>query len=310
VNKRMIVMAALVLPLFGGVALAQVPSVDARVTLALADKSLEEIVKSLRDRSGSNIVIIDAVDKPKISTAKVSIEVFDVSWRDALELVAEVATKPIFPEEELKKLKTRELARLELQSQSPHFLANRELSKALYGEHPYNHIDTTKAVVKKLKRTDLATWHRRHVSPNNAFLVVVGDVSAAQVQQLAEHAFATWKAQPVPAEAPKAPPVPPVAPVKPTDPATLAAKPEPASAAPVKPAPPQIPLKFYGYINGQRGGIRQAFFLEGDDIFVAGENETIDKRYKVIRIGINSAVVEDTTNKNQQTLPLVEELPG
>jgi len=109
---------------------------------------------------------------------------------------------------------------------------------------------------------------------------------------------------------PKAPPVPPVAPVKPTDPATLAAKPEPASAAPVKPAPPQIPLKFYGYINGQRGGIRQAFFLEGDDIFVAGENETIDKRYKVIRIGINSAVVEDTTNKNQQTLPLVEELPG
>jgi type IV pilus assembly protein PilQ len=91
VNKRMIVLVALVLPLFGGVALAQVPSVDARVTLNIADKSLEEIVKSLRDRSGSNIVIIDAVDKPKISTAKVSIEVFDVSWRDALELVAEKA---------------------------------------------------------------------------------------------------------------------------------------------------------------------------------------------------------------------------
>jgi len=140
-------------------------------------------------------------------TLSVSMQALGEHLPDALELVAEVATKPIFPEEELKKLKTRELARLELQSQSPHFLANRELSKALYGEHPYNHIDTTKAVVKKLKRTDLATWHRRHVSPNNAFLVVVGDVSAAQVQQLAEHAFATWKAQPVPAEAPKAPPV-------------------------------------------------------------------------------------------------------
>ena len=91
-KKRISVLAvALVLPLFGGAVQAQVPSVDARVTLNIADKSLEEIVKSLRDRSGSNIVIIDAVDKPKISTAKVSIEVFDVSWRDALELVAEKA---------------------------------------------------------------------------------------------------------------------------------------------------------------------------------------------------------------------------
>ncbi len=89
-KKRISVLAvALVLPLFGGAVQAQVPSVDARVTLNIADKSLEEIVKSLRDRSGSNIVIIDAVDKPKISTAKVSIEVFDVGWRDALELVAE-----------------------------------------------------------------------------------------------------------------------------------------------------------------------------------------------------------------------------
>ncbi|MBK7643504.1 MAG: hypothetical protein IPJ19_10745 [Planctomycetes bacterium] len=91
-KKKMCLLAvALVLPLFGGAALAQVPSVDARVTLNIADKSLEEIVKSLRDRSGSNIVIIDPIDKAKISTAKVSIEVFDVSWRDALELVAEKA---------------------------------------------------------------------------------------------------------------------------------------------------------------------------------------------------------------------------
>jgi type II secretory pathway component GspD/PulD (secretin) len=92
VKKRMSVLAvALVLPLFGGSAFAQVPSVDARVTLSIADKSLEEIVKSLRDRSGSNIVIIDPVEKAKISTTKVSIEVFDVGWRDALELVAEKA---------------------------------------------------------------------------------------------------------------------------------------------------------------------------------------------------------------------------
>jgi hypothetical protein len=111
---------------------------------------------------------------------------------------------------------------------------------------------------------------------------------------------------------PKAPPVPPVAPIKPANPSAVAADANPAGVPtpPGKPVLPSIPLKFYGYVNGSRGGSRQAFFLEGEDIFVAGENETIHSRYKVIRIGINSAVVEDTTNKNQQTLPLVEELPG
>ena len=109
---------------------------------------------------------------------------------------------------------------------------------------------------------------------------------------------------------PKAPP-PPVQPIKPASPPPTTAEAPPAPpVAPVKPPPPPIPLKFYGYVNASRGGSRQAFFLDGDDIFVAGENDMIRNRYKIVRIGVNSAVVEDTTNKNQQTLPLIEELPG
>jgi hypothetical protein len=104
-------------------------------------------------------------------------------------------------------------------------------------------------------------------------------------------------------------PPPPVQPIKPVTPPPAPSTPA-VPVAPVKPPPPPIPLKFYGYVNASRGGLRQAFFLDGDDIFVAGENEIIRSRYKVIRIGVNSAVVEDTTNKNQQTLPLIEELPG
>jgi hypothetical protein len=111
---------------------------------------------------------------------------------------------------------------------------------------------------------------------------------------------------------PPAPPPPPVKPIKP-GPVTAEAKPPetpPAPPAePPKPAAPAIPLKFYGYVNNARGGgTRRAFFLDGDDIFVAGENDLIRNRYKIVRIGVNSAVVEDTTTKNQQTLPLVEEL--
>lgn len=80
-----------------------------------------------------------------------------------------------------------------------------------------------------------------------------------------------------------------------------------AAASAPKPPPPPIPLKFYGFTNVVRQGQKRAFFLEGEDIFVAGEGEMIKNRYKVVRIGVNSAVVEDTSNKNQQTLPLEAE---
>jgi hypothetical protein len=46
---------------------------------------------------------------------------------------------------------------------------------------------------------------------------------------------------------------------------------------------------------------------------VAGEGDMIKKRYKIIRIGVNSAEVEDTVFKGdntKQTLPLETELQG
>ncbi|HEX4354945.1 MAG TPA: pitrilysin family protein, partial [Polyangiales bacterium] len=116
---------------------------------------------------------------------------------DALALVAELATTPTFDDGELKKLKKRELDRLSLINQSPNFLARREFWKTLYGPHPYSHVDTTKDVVKRIKRTDLAAFHKRFFAPNNAFLVVVGDVSNQSVIENANKAFKGWTARTV-----------------------------------------------------------------------------------------------------------------
>jgi len=87
--------------------------------------------------------------------------------------------------------------------------------------------------------------------------------------------------------------------------------PKAAEPAPDPKAPP-IPLKFYGFVNKTKVGDKRAFFLDGEDIVIAGEGDTIKKRYKIVRIGVNSAVVEDTEfkNNNQQTLPLEAELAG
>ena len=86
---------------------------------------------------------------------------------------------------------------------------------------------------------------------------------------------------------------------------------EVAGMKPPEPPPPPIALKFYGFISPRSAGVKRAFFLDGDDIIVATEGQMVKSRYRIVRIGVNSAVVEDTQFKNnQQTLPLVEEQTG
>ncbi len=90
-NKIKAVMVLVFLPVFAALASAQAPSLDARVNLRIADQSLEDVVAHLRERSGANIVVIDPSPEQPISKELVSIELTDLPWRDALELVAEKA---------------------------------------------------------------------------------------------------------------------------------------------------------------------------------------------------------------------------
>ncbi len=85
--------------------------------------------------------------------------------------------------------------------------------------------------------------------------------------------------------------------------------PPPPPPKPTEPPPPPINLKYYGY-SSAKDNRKRAFFLDGDDILVAAEGETVKKRYRVVRIGVNSVVMEDTQFKHEQTLPLQEEAAG
>jgi hypothetical protein len=80
---------------------------------------------------------------------------------------------------------------------------------------------------------------------------------------------------------------------------------ETASAAPPKPQAPPVPFKFYGYITNLPN--KRAFFMEGEDIHVVREGDVVKSRYKIVRIGVNSVVVEDMQFHSEQTLPLEEQ---
>ena len=45
--------------------------------------------------------------------------------------------------------------------------------------------------------------------------------------------------------------------------------------------------------------------LKGDDVFIAGAGDIVQRRYKVVSIASNSIMVEDLTDNHQQSLPLL-----
>lgn len=72
------------------------------------------------------------------------------------------------------------------------------------------------------------------------------------------------------------------------------------------PPPPPIDLRFFGTAT-KADGQRQAFFVRGDDVFLAMQGDVVGRRYRVGAIGATSVEVTDLTNNNTQRLPLAQQ---
>ena len=75
---------------------------------------------------------------------------------------------------------------------------------------------------------------------------------------------------------------------------------------PIIPQAPPIPLKFYGFASS--AGERKKIFLKmGEDVWVAGEGEIVDRRYKVIQITPTSVSIQDMVYSSPpQNIPLTQ----
>jgi len=109
-----------------------------------------------------------------------------------IDLVADVAMNPAFPEQEVAILKQQHLQSLEQQQASPQFVANREFRAHLFGEHPYARVSETVESINAVNRERLGTFHHDYYRPNNAFLLVVGAIDPDQVFAAATKAFGGW----------------------------------------------------------------------------------------------------------------------
>ncbi len=80
---------------------------------------------------------------------------------------------------------------------------------------------------------------------------------------------------------------------------------DPNPGPPQPPPPPQITLKFFGFAN-RTGEAKKVFLSEGEDVFIAGEGDIVNRRYKVVRISPNAVEIEDVLFNHSQSIPLTQ----
>ncbi|HKR58607.1 MAG TPA: pitrilysin family protein [Pyrinomonadaceae bacterium] len=108
------------------------------------------------------------------------------------ELLADVALNPLFPENEVKLIKENTRESLRQQRAQPSFLATEMVSRIIFGQHPYAHIAPTLESLEATTRQRVIDFHRSQFVPNNAVLVVAGDVDSDALIQRAEGLFSGW----------------------------------------------------------------------------------------------------------------------
>ena len=112
-----------------------------------------------------------------------------------LEILAEMVRQPVFPEQEIARLRGQFLMGLRESEQETRTQASRAVRAMLFpAEHPYSRLSGgTLATVQGISREDLADFHRRY-HPAATAIAVVGDVDPQEVIGLLERVFGEWMA--------------------------------------------------------------------------------------------------------------------
>jgi len=120
----------------------------------------------------------------------------------SLGLFAEIILNPSFPQADFERVKKVQVSRIQREKVSPNGIALRILPKLLFGDkhpyaNPYSGLGFEQGV-DKITRDQLIKFQQTWIKPNNATLVVVGDITVDEVKSKLESYFKNWKSGDVP----------------------------------------------------------------------------------------------------------------
>ena len=115
----------------------------------------------------------------------------------SLDLFADVILNPSFPQKELDRLTKETVVGIQREKASPITMGLRVVPGLVYGkDHPYGNPFTGsgfESTVTKFTRDDMVKFHQNWFKPNNATLVIVGDITMNEVKPKLEKMFSGWK---------------------------------------------------------------------------------------------------------------------
>lgn len=116
-----------------------------------------------------------------------------------LELMADGALNPVFTQEEFDKEKAKLLEGLKAQEKSVQAVAGRVENVLAFGKNHPNGEYLSEATINNVTLNDVSLNYNTYFVPGNAYLVIVGDVKAKDVQKMVEKEFGMWKKASAPA---------------------------------------------------------------------------------------------------------------
>ncbi len=176
-------------------------SADPRERAGLASMTADLLTRGTATRSATDIARqIESLGASISSGAGVDSSAVSLQTRsdridEAFMVFADVALNPAFALEELDRAKQQALDGLQVALSQPGSIASFAVTRAVYGETPYGAIASPTSIAA-IARDDASRYHTTFWRPDNAVLVVTGDVSPEQGFAIAERHFGDW-ARPV-----------------------------------------------------------------------------------------------------------------
>jgi len=148
---------------------------------------------------GLSLAVFSSLDNSNIT-----MNALKSNFDKSLDLFADVLLNPIFPEKDLARLKKEQLLSIKQEQSQPFGMALRMLPKLIYGEgHAYSNPFSgsgTEESVASITKADVVKFHQTWLAPNSSTLIVVGDITAAELKNKLEAKLAGWKQKQVPAK--------------------------------------------------------------------------------------------------------------
>ncbi|HEX8906847.1 MAG TPA: pitrilysin family protein, partial [Longimicrobiaceae bacterium] len=190
--------------------------------------------------------------------AEIELVLLSETLREGVGLLAEMASKPSFPEHETERIRHESLDALVARHDEPANVADDRAALEVFGAgHPYGiPAFGTEEGIRSVPREALIAFHAERYRPGGGFLVAAGEFDAAELREALDAAFAEWTGEAEPIRYPAPPPAPAAAG------STVAVPWEDAAQSEIRIAGPGIPRRDPEWI---RAGVTN-FLLGGSTI--------------------------------------------